>query len=186
MKKNFIFLLFLLPILFFFQCTKDDNCCTCEVGYSESGSGTMGCLMDGMPWAACNFAHEEVKGSVSVYRDNYDGRDYWNIRNSKFYNGGDDALLITLEFPKVGIIPIKSTGPYSTWGIISAEFFTKNGKYSGIFYRDTTKPYILEVTKLDTLNRIISGRFACTLIESDGGVDTTTIKITNGVFDTRY
>ena len=178
-------LLLLLSILFS-QCTKDDNCCTCEVGYSESGSGTMGCLMDGVPWAACNFAHEEVKGSVSTFINDSNGYNYWQIINHKFYNGGDDVLFITIWYPKIGIIPKNSAGPNSTFGSIGAEFFTQNGKYSGIFKRDTIEPFLLEVTKLDILNRIISGRFACTLIESDGGVDTTTIKITNGVFDTRY
>ena len=185
MKKNFIFLLFLIPLLFS-QCTKDDNCCTCEVGYSESGSGTMGCLMDGVPWAACNFAHEEVKGSVSTFINDSDGFNYWQIINSKSYNGGDDVLFITIWYPKVGIIPKSSSGPHSTFGSIGAEFFTQNGKYSGIFKRDTMETFLLEVTKLDTINRIISGRFECALKEYDGGVDTTQIKITHGVFDTHY
>ena len=107
MKKNFIFLLFLLPLMFS-QCTKDDNCCTCEVGFSESGSGTMGCLMDGTPWAPCNFAHEEVKGEVNVYRENSDGRDFWWIK-CKVFNGGLETVDIYLWYPKKGLIPNKKS-----------------------------------------------------------------------------
>jgi len=185
MKKNYIFLLFLLPLMFS-QCTKDDNCCTCEVGYSESGLGTMGCLMDGVPWAACNFAHEEVKGSVSVYRDNSSNQDYWEIKCSKNFNGGDEAIYVHIWNPQMGDIPNYNGDRSKTFGSISAEFYTKKPGYSGNYIKDTTQSFHLEVTKLDKENHIISGRFECTLKEHDGGVDTTTIKITNGVFDTRY
>ncbi len=185
MKTSLPALLLLLSILFS-QCTKDDDCCTCEVGYSESGSGTMGCLMDGTPWAPCNFAHEEVKGSVNAYRENFDGRDYWQITNSKFFNGGDEALFITLWFPKVGIITKANIDPLNSYGTINAEFYTQQSKLNGKFARDTSYPYTIEITKLDTINHIISGRFECTLIENDGGVDTAKIRVTNGVFDSHF
>ncbi len=184
--KTFLPPLLLLLSLLFSQCTKDDNCCTCEVGYSESGSGTMGCLMDGVPWAACNFAHEEVKGSVSVYRDKYDGYNYLQIRCSKVFNGGDEALFVHLWNPRVGKITKANIDPLDMYGTINAEFFTQNGKYSGNYARDTSLPYTIDIIRFDTLNHIISGRFECALKEYDGGVDTTQIKITHGVFDTHY
>ena len=58
----------------------------------------------------------------------------------------------------------------------------------GVYDIDFAFPYHMEITHFDTINRIVSGRFECTL-KLSGTTDPhilDTITITDGVFDTHY
>lgn len=93
---------------------------------------------------------------------------------------------IYLWYPKKGLIPNKKIGMFSSYGSMGAGFETQNAKYIGNYLKDTLEHYSLEITKFDKVNKIISGRFECTLRNIGSEIDTAKIKITNGVFDARY
>ena len=54
----------------------------------------------------------------------------------------------------------------------------------GVYDIDFVFPYHMEITHFDTIKRIVSGRFECTLTRFGSIKDT--IKVTDGVFDTHY
>ena len=183
-KGLILFLALICLNLFITSCDKyKQACCTCEVPYSETGAGTMGCMMDGEPWAVCDVANEIIPYSVST---NIETFNWYNIRVEKIYSTGRELIKLSIRNPHQGILPYKSFDSLNSAAWVYGEFSSKTNGKKGIFALDTASYAKFEITRFDTINRIISGRFECTLIENDGGVDTTTIKVTNGVFDTKY
>ena len=66
-------------------------------------------------------------------------------------------------------------------------FFINSIPYgSAEFATDTSKPCHLFITKFDENSRIVSGIFDCWMIENNGGIDTATLHITEGRFDTKF
>ena len=174
MKTTRLILLFLMTILFLTSCTKDTPpCCDCPVLYSETGRNIVGCKMDGDPWRIC-YKGDLLKAPTSVYRDNNYGRNFWKIKCNKLNSEIDERLIIHFDDPKVGT---------EIW--ISYENESKESKYiQGAYDVDQAFPYHMEITHFDTINRIVNGRFECTLTRFGSIKDT--IKVTEGVFDTHY
>ena len=174
MKTTRLILLFLMTILFLTSCTKDTPpCCDCPVLYSETGRNIVGCKMDGDPWRIC-YKGDLLKAPTSVYRDNNYGRNFWKIKCNKLNSEIDERLIIQFNDPKIG----------AGFGI-SFENESKESKYiEGAYDVDQAFPYHMEITHFDTINRIVSGRFECTLTRFGSIKDT--IKVTEGVFDTHY
>ena len=174
MKTTRLILLFLMTILFLTSCTKDTPpCCDCPVLYSETGRNIVGCKMDGDPWRIC-YKGDLLKAPTSVYRDNNYGRNFWKIKCNKLNSEIDERLIIQFNDPKIG----------AGFGI-SFENESKESKYiEGAYDVDQAFPYHMEITHFDTINRIVNGRFECTLTRFGSIKDT--IKVTEGVFDTHY
>ena len=179
-----IFISILLGTTLIFACTKvAPPCCTCEVPYSETGANTLGCLMDGVPWAVCDVAKNKLNYNTFVTYTNSTGYNYYKITCSKSFNGGFQNIYIHLWNPQIGLV---STN-IPTYGSITSEFHTRvTNDYKGNFKLDTSRYSRLEITRFDTIQRIISGRFECTLKRTGSIIDTTTIKLTNGIFDVKY
>ncbi|WP_158010956.1 hypothetical protein [Hymenobacter lapidarius] len=51
-----------------------------------------------------------------------------------------------------------------------------------MYYTDATHPAIVEITRLDVVNRVVSGRFAFTLETPSCGK----LVVTDGRFDSRF
>jgi len=129
--------------------------------------------MDGDPWRIC-YKGDLLKAPTSVYRDNNYGRNFWKIKCNKLNSEIDERLIIQFNDPKIG----------AGFGI-SFENESKESKYiEGAYDVDQAFPYHMEITHFDTINRIVSGRFECTLTRFGSIKDT--IKVTEGVFDTHY
>ena len=165
----------------------DNNCCTCTAPFTETGSGTMSFDLNGTTWSPCNT--NEKNGSspgLSTQRDPNTG--YLHIKSQKFVNGEEEAAYILLWYPKKGIVPHAVQGMGTmTRGLITLELFADNHatKQNGIYRTSESLPFNLEITKFDTINRIISGNFAGSLYLT-GSSKLDTIQIKNGHFDTRY
>ena len=157
------------------SCTKDTPpCCDCPVPYTETGRNIIGCKMDGRPWRIC-YKGEPIKTGTTVYRDKMGGRDYWHIRCPKKNKNLDEIFNIYLDKPKL------SSG---FW--LNFEYFSNDSLWTpGVYNVDQSFPYHMELTKYDTINRIVSGRFECTLSTNWFG-SKDTITVTEGVFDTHY
>jgi len=178
MKTTRLILLFLMTILFLTSCTKDTPpCCDCPVLYSETGRNIVGCKMDGDPWRIC-YKGDLLKAPTSVYRDNNYGNDYLSIVCKKNTPSFQEGIYLDMWSPKIGSsflvsYSIKDDSTLHTPGVYDIDF---------------AFPYHMEITHFDTINRIVSGRFECTL-KLGGTTDPNildTITITDGVFDTHY
>ena len=178
MKTTRLILLFLMTILLLTSCTKDTPpCCDCPVPYSETGRNIVGCKMDGVPWRIC-YKGDALQGATSVYRDNNNGRDYFSIVCKKNISTSQEGIYLDMWSPQIGI-------DFSVTFAIKGEstLYTP-----GVYDIDFVFPYHMEITHFDTINRIVSGRFECTL-KLGGTTDPNildTITITDGVFDTHY
>ena len=176
-----------LMILLVTSCEKDSitkRCCSCERPASEQGANTMSFKINGEQWSNCNKTDD---GSLNDFRTvmvqlpygDYSRMDVWGQRN--FERSDYESLIILINNPKVGLI----TDSPSKQALFH---FTAHGspKYSTQYENDTTKSYFLNITKVDWDKRILSGVFECNLIEADGGIDTSTLRITNGRFDVSF
>jgi len=175
MKTTRLILLFLMTTLLLTSCTKDTPpCCDCPVLYSETGSNIIGCKMDGVPWRIC-YKGDLLKAATSVYQDISFGNDYLSIVCKKNTSSFQEGIYLDMWSPQIGSDFIVR---YSTKG--------EDTTYTpGVYSVDYSLPQRMEITHFDTINRIVSGRFECTLITNWFG-SKDTIKVTDGVFDTHY
>jgi len=190
MKKIYSITL-LLSLLFLYPSCKeelpDNNCCTCTAPFTETGAGTMSFDLNGTTWSPCNTNEKNGPSpGLSTQRNPING--YLHIKSQKFINGGEETVYIILLHPKKGLIQHAKQGIWElTQGKIALELFANNPNIqSNDFYEtDENLPFHLEITKLDTINKIISGIFTCSL-QNTGSSKPDTVQIQNGRFDTRY
>ncbi len=181
-----------LSLLFLLSSCKeelpDNNCCDCEAPMTETGAGTISFDLDGTTWSPCNTNSKNGSSpKISISRNTGNGNDYLQIKGTKLINAGDESIFLHFWYPQKGIIPhaVLGMGQVPN-GLIRVELFADNPKYSNFYSSDTLYPFHLEITHLDSISKIISGVFYGTLVEDDGGIDTSTIQIKNGRFDTHY
>jgi len=165
----------------------DNNCCTCTAPFTESGAGAMSFDLNGTTWSPCNTNEKNgTSPGLSSQRDPTTG--YLHIKSQKFVNGEEETVYLHFLYPKKGIIPHAEPGKFGlTQGLITMELFANNPeiKENGNYSSSKELFYLMEITKVDTINKIISGNFSCTLTLT-GSPKTDTIHIKNGRFDTRY
>ena len=186
MKSHHLFLLLALIITLSLSntsCTKEDPpsaCCDCLKEATQSGKGTMSMKINGKPWSNCNPPNPDY-GTVGVYWD--PEHSIFRITGNKFYTSVEikEDFLLRVNKPFIGAYPDNKV-------IYLFRFFSKNSPDFGSaeFATDTSKPSHLFITKFDENNRIVSGIFDCWMIEKDGGIDTATLHITEGRFDTKF
>ena len=175
MKTTRLILLFLMTILLIFSCTKDTPaCCDCPVVYSETGRNIVGFKMDGVPWRIC-YKGDALKATTSVYQDISFGNDYLSIVCKKNISTSQEGIYLDMWSPQIG-------SDFSVTFAIKGESTLYN---PGVYDIDFVFPQHMEITHFDTINRIVSGRFECTLTTNWFG-SKDTIKVTDGVFYTKY
>ncbi|MCB0605965.1 MAG: hypothetical protein KDC25_13940, partial [Saprospiraceae bacterium] len=71
-------------------------------------------------------------------------------------------------------------------GIINLSMLSGTKPYNGQYNSHKDLPFSLEVTRFDTINKIISGVFDCEVRKILDSSDSTIIQITKGRFDVHY
>ncbi|MCO6461210.1 MAG: hypothetical protein J5I59_07395 [Saprospiraceae bacterium] len=184
----------LIPLLFLVMtvsCEKEDipkNCCSCTTPTTTSGANTLSFDLDGVTWSPCDAVKAEGKTpEITAERYRLFGYDRITIRATQQHEiaSKNDNLFIIINHPSKG--KINHSGEFPIGSIYLSVLSETNPRYSGQYNTiNSGLPFNLEVTRFDTINKIISGVFDCTLIEDNGGIDTSKIQITNGRFDVRY
>jgi hypothetical protein len=136
---------------------------------TQTGAGTLGFLIDGKVYVA-------ITRSVQI-----DGTDLYSI------NGSDAPNKWSLAF---GADSITAPGSYlintfrlsgSPLFIAAASFQTLTDTPCAYYSNISTHTGVLEITRLDQANRIISGRFRIKLQGACGQIE-----ITQGRFDVKF
>jgi hypothetical protein len=179
MKQTF--LLSLLACLFIFaQCKKDKQSSTSDNPYglpnaTQEGKNTLGFLLNGVPWTPKGFngtANLSIEFDEGVNEGIFGISGYNTTQNVNVGFGIKDSLnFLTAPIS----VPLNSNGLFQI-GIAtsscSIDYYDVNVVRSGQ----------LNLTKIDRVNRIISGRFNATLSKSGCEI----INITEGRFDMSY
>ena len=140
---------------------------------TQTGQRTFGCLLNGQPW---NLAGNPFGGPL-LTSEYYNGRLIIVARGATSVNGVVKGGIIEID-----IDDIVSAGNYtisvndSTF--VNYQSFTPNCQY----YTGPLHPAVVEITRLDLVNRIVAGRFSFALDASGCG----RVVVTEGRFDSRF
>jgi hypothetical protein len=169
----------LLTVFCFAQCKKNKPDSNGLPSATQEGKNTLGFLLNGQPWKPqgnngtanlsidVDFGFNQGVFGIAAYRIlSSNNREYFGI-------GIRDSL---------NFVTIPSLLTMKKYSIANSRFSTNTCDMS--FY-DTTvfRNGNLNITKLDKVNRIISGTFNAILFEPSCG---DTIKITDGRFDMKF
>jgi hypothetical protein len=177
----FFILIGLSCILSSSSCDKEDktkNCCNCTAPETQTGAGTLSFELNGKVWSPCG------DGDNKVYASSYlnNGVPKIKIYKTRKLKKGNDDFIIEIYYPEIGELKYAQVSDLKNRFTFDLYLFSE--QYSditpNIYYTDTLKPYLMEITKYDKLNKVISGRFYCEMNSYD---DKDTIRITNGRFD---
>ena len=187
-SKSLIFIMILSTLAT--SCEKDElprNCCDCTAPASTSGRNVLSFDLDGKTWSPCNAVNPDGKApEILAERYRLFGYDRITIKaTQQFENAGkNDNLFIIIDYPKLG--KINPNGTMIPIGIINLSVLSdRDQRYLGQYNSHKDLPFSLEVTRFDTINRIISGVFSADLYKT-GTLNYDTISITNGRFDVHY
>ena len=141
---------------------------------TQAGKNTFGCVIDEKPWLRKSRGINLLGPSINEV--NYiSGYFYLNIR------GGEEETDETLNITAA----INNTGQYILNSVaFEASFIRRlsNGMYF-YYITDSTHTGLLNITRLDTINNIISGTF---YFDAFNEQTQDLIKITSGRFDFKY
>ena len=205
MKK---YLLISISIFVLFSCKKDPVTPTPPVDNidlhkypglpdaTQSGLNTMGCLINGKPWVADvdGFVLKESQkpvyctyGELRPKIASYDSLLFSTLFNQSLNWREDKARYEIQNSFNLQLKPIKKVGTYELKDMYQNKFeywFDQIDEPIKIYEIDTAKPQYFEITKLDTIQNIISGVFDLKMKRISDSNDT--IQITNGRFDGKY
>ena len=204
MKKYLLIFISLLLILF--SCKKDpvsppvDNIDLHKYpglpDATQSGLNTMGCLINGKPWVADvdGFVLKESQkpvyctyGELRPKIASYDSLLFSTLFNQSLNWREDKARYEIQNAFIIQLKPIRKVGTYELKDMYQNKFeywFDQIDEPIKIYEIDTAKPQYFEITKLDTIQNIISGVFDLKMKRISDSNDT--IQITNGRFDGKY
>jgi hypothetical protein len=170
------------------SCGKSHNTSVSFPEATQSGKNTFGCYIDEVPFIPNSTSNGNVIPISAVYYYDSTSFDFDQTPPGYFNIEGIDVLAPqkmngSFSIQKVGLF---GTGQYP----ISASLNCLNPLQcdGGGYENSPTEDYyfidsgMLNITRLDTLNKIISGTFHFTVSDSAGN----TKQITGGVFDVKY
>ena len=170
-------------ILFFTACHKTYNGDSFPEASTE-GKNTFGCYVDGQPFIAGSTLYgmvHPVNLSYYTQANAYTQAGFLSILGIDARYALDYAGNIVINK-----LHIMSTGTYN---LIDMGNCANNYSCDGIFYRDAknsrtffAQSGTLEITRLDTVNKIIAGRFNFTAMDTLGNKKI----ISDGRFDAKY
>jgi hypothetical protein len=139
---------------------------------TQTGENTLGFLLDGEPWTPNRLFQGDYRKS--------DGRFNIHTRNEKYDEDGD-PIGSTFSIGSINT-QLFDEGNYqiTEYGNLSAGIYFLVGCYYVSF---SDEPGMLDISRLDTLERIISGTFQCRVISEDCS---DTLSITGGRFDVSF
>ena len=178
-------IVFTALVLFTISCRKNDINSYPEE--TQQGKNTIGCYIDGTAF----YSSTTIFGLVSPINVNY-YKDSFPLLYSAGYLAvqGIDARY-DLDIAGSIVINKKNIFAIGQYPLVSQSVTICNQNrscnYIGYYNSKTQKSYSavsgnLTLTKLDTINKIISGRFYFTAKDSLGN----SIQVTNGRFDAKY
>jgi hypothetical protein len=174
MKKIFILFVFATTL---FGCDKDDkpqptNLVDQLPPPTQTGENTFGCILDGQV-----FKPDNGSDSLGCFYQLVEGEYYFSLHafrdiNNTFIALGIGAIKKQIFQGQTYILDSKIDG--NTFGIYNfgINFYNTNSTHRGELY----------VTKLDTINQIVSGTFWYDVIDSNGVIH----KIRDGRFDVNF
>ncbi len=179
--KNLFFLLLALPLLAT-TCQKDPKkgqpvYVTEEEklpAITQQGLNTFGCLVNGKAWLPDNDGSSNAELSP----------DYWNgilSISAKRFGKDKTGHRSLLESVWIDIYGIYQTGSYNKDDTATVRFYDYENSCS--YHFNNILITNINISRFDTLNRIIAGNFNATLYV-DSICDT--LKITKGRFDVKY
>lgn len=156
---------------------------------TQSGENTFGCIINGEPWVAYA-PFNPIGGKLrATYDEEYYGADYnrrlWlaSYRIITSYDWNKDSLASSFGFD---IRPILGIGSYEKNNLETYKIshtIVSPGP-TRIYELDSLSPFHIQITKLDTVKKIVSGTFEMDLRRT---IDSNEIlQIRHGRFDARY
>lgn len=179
MKKLFFLLTLLMPFLSF-NCHKDDDFGLPPA--TQNGANTFGCMINGKPWVAeiaPNILDPALRKLDMSYDETLTGA-FYNNTFSLFARLVNDT---TSQSVVVSGFKLEKTGLLDTASNSLSITYRLHSPFLKTYEIDKNLPSRFEITKLDTLANICSGRFEFYVISSDKA---DTLFITEGRFDKRY
>jgi hypothetical protein len=181
MKRVFIYLSLMA---LFISCRNNDDIILQFPSETQNGLNTFGCYIDNKAFIPSTTLFGNVR-PISVYYTSeytlYYKAGFLSIQGIDARYSLDFAGSILLQK-----IPVFGTGEYSLTHVFnSVNPYDYDG--GGYYNAKEGKTYFIEsgkmtITKLDTLNKIVSGRFYFTSKDTLGNRK----EVTKGVFDTKY
>ena len=174
--KKYIFVIFLISLAFV-QCNKKEEQILApdhELPPATTiGASKIGCLVNGKPWRPqpflCGFC---FYGFLEIIYDRNRNVLTFHTEGIDKLNKMDNTIHFTIDSPKLGNNIIN----YS-----ESIFYNSLKEQNGSYYElHTAKPHNLVLTKVDSVNRIISGTFEFTGINKKLK---DTVSVTYGRFD---
>lgn len=187
MKSHQLFLLVILILslsLSNTSCTKEEDpnsLCHCKTPETQIGAGTISFDLNGKTWSPCSTNNSQAIKSVgNMYTDL--GYPLVHIQGVQFSGSREDQIYMYLFSPIVGNLKYAQVGDIQNRFTLDFGYFTglHSELTSFLYATDTLKPYFMEITKYDTINNVVSGRFFCEMKSYD---KTDSLKITHGRFD---
>jgi hypothetical protein len=157
---------------------------------TQTGARTFGCLINGKPWVAIvKPAHPWLSPLRSTYDEEHYGLDYNRrltlsaLRVISSYDWNNDSIYSSIGF---NINPIIGEGHYDIRNlqVHNLSHIVYEPGPTKRYELDTLAPFHIHITKLDTVNKIVSGTFEMDLIEIDDSLDV--LYIRHGRFDAWY
>ncbi len=152
---------------------------------TQSGANTFGCLIDGKAWIPTGSGAPGSRPIVAGYISALPPV-YFNATNISSLTSRDNERIkfYVRNVNKIGTYPLNfdtQPEPASLYPQNYGEFISYNNTSGGNSYiTTTTYTGSVEITRADSVNRIVSGRFSFTAFDSSTGK---TIKVTDGRFD---
>jgi hypothetical protein len=187
-QLKFFCLLLVLPCLAL-QCNKDKDDPDPDNGNgkeqlppaTQSGENTFGCLVNGKVWRPKDdgFWSSKLKASY--------GRGTLGIKVEKDNNSKREIISIGVleEAYELGIHKINgSDHPKNNASFIN-QVKEENNITECIYKTDSINTGYLKLTRVDSIENIVSGRFEFTAVNDSCG-DVDTIRVTKGRFDIKY
>jgi hypothetical protein len=177
MKKKLYILLLLFPLwgLGGLSCDSDDNNCVgidCLPPATTTGEGTFGCLVNGEPFV-------DNSGAFNCFYQVVDGEYYFGITatvdRSDYVQIDIGSLKKEILTNTILELKEREVGNFYAW--LSFDCICPQGKTNSVL------PGSLIITKLDSLNNIVSGTFEFTVKDPNTG---TVYEITEGRFDSLF
>jgi hypothetical protein len=140
---------------------------------TQTGAGTIGCYINGKPWWPKPYVSIGIPQFLEVVfdesRDNFFGL---NARKDASFSEHLNIYVVNASLGSNIMVSRNSDSFYNS----------KNKNNCELSYLDTTKTRILVITKLDKINRIISGFFEFTAVNNCKD----TLRFTQGRFDSKF
>ena len=176
---------FIALVLFTISCRK--NARNSFPGETQQGKNTIGCFIDGIPF----YSATTVFGFVSPINVNYYKDSFPTLYSAGYLAVQGIDARYDLDIAGSIVINKKNIFAIGQYPLVSQSVTICNQNrscnYIGYYNSKTQKSYSAEsgnltLTKLDTVNKIVSGHFYFTAKDSLGN----RIQVTNGRFDAKY